>query len=118
MGGRIAARRGKIMVPDPSPTGGDPISPQPEPSRGAKTITCEACESVLHGSGDVKKKSDYLKKLEKSDERCIALQEKIDTLERKITELQTNPPAPIGDDTPPEPTPTPKTKKGLLMQYE
>ena len=94
------------MTVENNPTGSDPgAPPAPEP-RGSKAITCEACESVLHASGDVKRKSESLKALEKIAENRDSWKLRAEEAERKLTELQTNPPAPVVDPSPaPEPEP-------------
>jgi hypothetical protein len=104
-----------------SPTGNDPV-PSPEPARGSKLITCEACESTLHSSGDVKKKSDWLKKLEKNEDGNEAFQKRIDDLEAANKELReqlakkNDPPTPV--DAPPSNDPPRKTRKGLVVYSE
>lgn len=87
------------------PTGNDPM-PEPSP-RGGRTIKCEACESILHPSGDVKKKSDSLKALEKLESENESLRVKLTAAEAKIAES-------IAPDDPPAPEAPPKFRRHFI----
>lgn len=91
---------------DDSPTGGAPTNapaPRPEPrsepepsERG--TITCQACESVLHRSGDVKRKSESLKKLEKAMDSADDWKSKYEHVKAELDRLQAPAPAPAEEE--------------------
>lgn len=92
--------------PEPSPTGNEPIA---EPAR-PRTIKCEACESILHPSGDVKKKSDALKELERARDEAASWKSKYETAQAKLDELLTQP----HPEPEPGPQPEPKRKRHLI----
>lgn len=106
-----------------SPTGSDPGNAAETPSRRGN-ITCDACESILHSSGDVKKKSDYLKTLEKLEDANTVLVADNKSLKDRVAELEAqlaaekNPPAAQGADTPSETTPKKKDGNHFLVYRE
>ena len=77
------------------PVGDPPVTiDPPEPTR-PKLITCGACDSLLHGSGDVKKKSDALKVLELAAAEANTWKIKFEAAQASLDELRTQPePAP------------------------
>lgn len=100
------------MFPGEEAGGGSPTAgaPRSEPaSDGERTITCEACESKLHKSGDVKKKSERLRSLESLEDVNAGLKAENTRLVVENEELKTKI---AGLEAEPAPTLAPTSEPG------
>jgi hypothetical protein len=103
-----------------SPTEGEPVLNEPLPEPRGKKLTCEFCESVLFGTGEVKALSSLAKKYRDSEQSAESLRatlksqtQTIESLEAEIADLKEKlaalPPSPV-----PESDLHPKPKRGFF----